>query len=97
MQIGKKNTDLLKAITELKEIDYSKYPELKSLYERLVNARKQFVEVFEKNIKAVMQISSLDLTMQYETDKINDISRNIEAAAEVIFGLPRSQVIRTSN
>ncbi len=86
MQIGKKNTDLLKAITELKEIDYSKYPELKSLYERLVNARKQFVEVFEKNIKAVMQISSLDLTMQYETDKINDISRNIEAAAEVIFG-----------
>ena len=44
MQIGKKNTDLLKAITELKEIDYSKYPELKSLYERLVNARKQMWE-----------------------------------------------------
>ena len=27
MQIGKKNTDLLKAITELKEIDY-KYSEI---------------------------------------------------------------------
>ncbi len=86
MQIGKKNTDLVKAVSELKEMDYSRNPELKNLYQRLFNAREQFVELFEKNVKAVMQISSLDLTMQYETDKIDDISRRIETAAQVIFG-----------
>lgn len=86
MQIGKKNTDLVNAVSELKEMDYSRNPELKNLYQRLLNAREQFVELFEKNVKAVMQISSLDLTMQYETDKIDDISRSIETAAQVIFG-----------
>lgn len=86
MQIGKKNANLIKAVSELKHADYSKEPDVGSLYQRLVKGREQFVELFEKNIKAVMQISSLDLTMQYETDKINDISHNIEKATEAIFG-----------
>ena len=33
-----------------------------------------------------MQISSLDLTMQYQTEKIVDISRNVANATETIFG-----------
>ena len=86
MQIGKKNADLVKSVSELKSADYSRDPELGLIYQRLMTAREQFIDLFDKNIKAVMQISSLDLTMQHETDKILDISRSIEHAAETIFG-----------
>lgn len=86
MPIGKKNSDLIKAVSELKAADYSKDPELNSIYQRLLNAREQFVEIFDKNIKAVMQISSLDLTMHHETDKILAITQDIESATEALFG-----------
>ena len=86
MPMGKKNSDLIKAVSEMKTADYSKDPELQSIYQRLLNAREQFVEIFEKNLKAVMQISSLDLTMQHETDKILSITQDIESATETLFG-----------
>lgn len=84
--IGKGKAVLMKAVSELKEADYSREPELNKIYRRLLSGRKQFAEVFEKNIKAVMQISSLDLTMQHQTDKIMDISRRVTRATETIFG-----------
>lgn len=77
---------LMKAISELKDADYSHEPELSGIYKRLLQGRKQFAEVFDKNIKAVMQISSLDLTMQYQNDKIMDISRKVAKATETLFG-----------
>ena len=76
----------MKAVSELREADYSKEPELYNIYQRLNNGRKAFADIFEKNIKAVMQISSLDLTMQYQTERIMDISENIIKATETIFG-----------
>ncbi len=81
-----KTTKLIKAVSELKAEDYSKEPELNNIYERLTRARQEFADIFEKNINAVMQISSLDLTMQHQTEKIMDISRNVSKAAETIFG-----------
>lgn len=77
---------LMKAISELKDADYSREPELYGIYKRLQQGRKQFVEAFDKNIKAVMQISSLDLTMQHQNDKIVDISRRLSMATETLFG-----------
>ncbi len=82
---GNKAT-LVKAVSELKAADYSKEPELNSMYLRLSNGRRQFAEIFEKNIKVIMQISSLDLTLQHQTEKIMDISKSIERATEAIFG-----------
>ena len=86
MAIGKKKKVLMQAVSKLKAADYSADPELNSIYERLSDGRKQFAELFDKNIKAVMQISSLDLTMQYQTDKIIDISQQVTNATETIFG-----------
>lgn len=86
MGIKNKKEPLIKAVSELKDADYSKEPELKDIYERLLKGRKLFTEIFEKNIKSVMQISSLDLKMQYETEKIKDISCNVIKATETIFG-----------
>ncbi len=82
-----RNKKLLRSVSELKAADYSKVPELNGMYQRLVKGRKQFSEVLEKNIKAVMQISSLDLAMQHQTEKIMEISRNVEKATEAIFGI----------
>lgn len=82
----KQTATLMKAVSQLKKADYSKEPELDAMYQRLTKGRKQFASVFEKNINAVMAISSLDLTMQHETDKILDISRQITKATETIFG-----------
>lgn len=83
---GKRKAVLMKAVSELKEADYSKVPELDSIYKRLSTGRKQFAEVLDKNIKAVMLISSLDLTMQHHTEQIMEIARNVAAATESIFG-----------
>ena len=85
MAVRKKST-LIKSLSELKKADYAQVPELKDMYERLEKGRSQLAEVFDKNIKAVMQISSLDLTMQHQTEKIMDISRKVEKASETIFG-----------
>ena len=88
MKLRKNNTSLLRAVSELKEADYSKNPELNAIYQRLANARKQFAEIFENNVRAVMQISSLDLTMQHETEKILDIAHRVSKAAAAI--IPRA-------
>lgn len=97
MPIGKKNSDLIKAVSEMKSADYSRDPELNSIYQRLLNAREQFVEIFDKNIKAVMQISSLDLTMHHETDKILSITQDIEAATKALFGTSSDSSSANSN
>ena len=83
---GKRKTVLMKAVSQLKQADYSREPELNNMYNRLSDGRNQFAEVFDKNINAVMQISSLDLTMHYQTQKIVDISNKIANATETIFG-----------
>ena len=82
----KRKAILMKAVSELKRADYTSEPELGVMYDRLADGRKQFAEVFDKNINAVMQISSLDLTMQHQTKKIVDISKKIVHAADTIFG-----------
>lgn len=86
MGIGMTKNKLVKSVSELKECNYSSNPQLNSMYQRLLSGRQQFAQILEKNIKAVMQISSLDLTLQHETDKILEISHNVARATEVIFG-----------
>lgn len=86
MGIGMTKSKLVKSVSELKQADYSRNSELNGIYQRLVKGREQFAQIFEKNIKAVMQISSLDLMLQHETEKILEISRNVARATEVIFG-----------
>ncbi len=87
----------MKAVSELKAADYSADPELNSIYQRLLKGRRQFAEIFDKNIQAVMQISSLDLTLQHQTETIMDISRSIEKATSFIFGTSASGDYLTGN
>ncbi len=87
MRLKSKRNVLTEAVSELKDVDYTKVPGLDSIYHRLSKGREEFAAIFEKNIKAVMQISSLDLAMQYQTEKIEDIYRKVSKATETIFGI----------
>lgn len=86
MAIGNKKELLTKAVSEMREADYSKDPALNGIYQRLSKGRAQFAEVLDKNLKAVMQISSLDLVLQHQTEQIMDISQSVEKATQTIFG-----------
>lgn len=97
MALGQKKAVLMKAVSELKAADYSAEPELNGIYQRLVRGRRQFAEIFDKNIQAVMQISSLDLTLHHQTETIMDISRSIEKATASIFGTSASGGYMTGN
>lgn len=97
MSLTKKKKPLIKAVSELEDVDYSREPGLDVIYQRLVKGREQFSEVFEKNIKAVMQISSLDLTMHHQTEKINGICCKVSKAAETILGVSSGKHFTTGH
>ncbi|MDD6402289.1 MAG: hypothetical protein PUG10_11880 [Lachnospiraceae bacterium] len=84
MAFFNKQTDLVDCVAELKETDYSKQPKLGDIYKRLIKGRKQFEVVMDKDISAVMQISSLDLTLNQQTDEMLSISEEVSDASEII-------------
>ena len=84
-----KNT-LVGAVAQLQDADYSKEPELGQIYKRLIKGRTQFEAALEKDIKAVMQISSLDLTLKQHTEHMMDLSNHVADAANVIFEVARN-------
>lgn len=84
MAFIKKQPDLIDSLAELKEADYSKNPKVEDIYKRLIKGRKQFENVMDKDISAVMQISSLDLTLEQYTDDLMDISNEVADSTEVI-------------
>ena len=79
-----KKADLLDSVAELKEADYSKNPKLGDIYKRLLRGREQFEVVMDKDITAVMQISSLDLILKQQTDELVAISDEAADATEII-------------
>lgn len=85
MGMRRKKSELIKSVAELRDADYLKERELGEIYQRLIQGRQQFEEVFEKNLKAVMQVSSLDLELKQRKEQMLTISHNVAEAAEVIF------------
>ncbi|MBE5883903.1 MAG: hypothetical protein E7291_05755 [Lachnospiraceae bacterium] len=85
MALMKKKSELIKAVAELKDVDYSKDSQLDAIYKRLLNNRDQVEHVREKTIAAVMQISSLDLALTQNTDGLLDISSDVANATTKIL------------
>ncbi len=86
MVFGKKNDELIRAIAEMQDADYSRDAKLEEIYQRLSKGRSRFEETMANDLGAVMQISSLDLAMHHHTDHMNEISHNVAEATEVIYG-----------
>lgn len=85
MGIGTKNKTLIKSIAQMKEANYSKDPALGEIYNRLINNRKEFESVLEKDMKAVMQISALDLALDQHTKRMVDLASEVTSATGIIY------------
>lgn len=81
---GKKES-LLLSISELADTDYGKKSaELEQIYRRLLAGRTSFVEAMAKNLDSVMQISSLDLSLNHYSEILKKISDSVSDATGLI-------------
>lgn len=81
---GADNKKLIKSIAGMQQDNYSREPELDRIYNRLLNNRREFESVLEKDMSAVMQISSLDLTLELYTENLTELSSGVADASEII-------------
>ncbi|MDD6491602.1 MAG: methyl-accepting chemotaxis protein [Firmicutes bacterium] len=82
---NKKTEGLINALSELQDANYKlSSQKLAEIYERLVSGREQFEQILEQNISAVMQISSLDLTLHHYTESLDQISKSVADATKAI-------------
>lgn len=83
MKSEKKN--LLLSMSELTEADYGrKSVELEQIYRRLLTGRSQFEEVMANVLDSVMQISSLDLSLNHYSEILQKVSDSVSDATELI-------------
>lgn len=81
---GNSNKKLIRAVSRMEDADYSKEPELSSIYQRLVNNRREFEKVLSKDMNAVMQISSLDLALEQNCKQLQEASQTVTDASHII-------------
>lgn len=86
MAFKSNKAELVRAVAELRDADYTKEPELGKIYQRILNGRKEFADVLDKDLKAVMQISSLDLALEQHTDYLKKLSEQVASASSIIYG-----------
>ena len=80
-----KRKQLLSAIAEMENINYGeKSPELAQIHSRLLSGRSQFADVMANVFNALMQISSLDLTLKHYSEQLQEISRGVSSATAII-------------
>lgn len=82
--LSSKKSNLINSISELKEANYSSEPGLDAMYQRLVKGREQFEDALAKNLHAVMQISSLDLTLQQHTEHMMSLAHDVADETHII-------------
>ena len=84
MIFGKNKTDLIQSVAVLEKADYSKQPALGDIYNRISDGRVQFEEAFSNDIQAVMEISSLELSLKHHEKTMTELSNNVADATSVI-------------
>ena len=84
MLFGKNKNDLVKSVAALEHVDYSKQPDLGNIYKRISDGRVQFEAAFSNDIQAVMEISSLELSLKHHEKTMTTLSNNVADATSVI-------------
>lgn len=92
MTFGRNKNQLLEELARLQEADYSSNVELAAIYQRLCAGKEQFETVLEENMKALMQLSALDLTLELYNEKMTDLSQKVADATGIIFQASRESV-----
>ena len=84
MIFGKNKTNLVQSVAALEKADYSKQPALGDIYKRISDGRVQFEAAFSNDIQAVMEISSLELSLKHHEKTMTELSNNVADATSVI-------------
>ncbi len=80
-----KKENILLSMSELAEADYGKKsPELEQIYRRLITGRTRFEKVMANVLDSVMQISSLDLSLNHYSENLRKVSDSVSNATELI-------------
>lgn len=69
--------NLIYSLSKLQSNQYNLFPELESIYSRIISGRKAFADIYELNVNAVSEISKLDLEINHYTEKLLQISESI--------------------
>ena len=81
---GRQNKNLIQSVANLQNDDYSKNPDLGNIYKRISNGRIQFEKAFSNDIQAVMEISSLELSLKHHSQNMFTLSNNVADATSII-------------
>ena len=81
----KDSTKLINSLSSLSDADYSAVPELDSIYTRIKEGRDSFARMYELNIAAVSEISTLDLEIQFYTEQLLNITQSVSEATNDIY------------
>ena len=84
MLFGKNKNDLVQSVATLENADYSKNPALGNIYKRISSGRVQFEEAFSNDIQAVMEISSLELSLKHHGKTMSSLSNDVADATAII-------------
>lgn len=77
--------DMMLALSEMRDADYAKKSqELAQIYARLVDGRSKFQNMMADMFDALMQISSLDLSLKHYADLLQKISDSVSTATKAI-------------
>lgn len=86
MALRKTDKACMEAVLALKEAEYAKAdPKIGQVYARISTGRKQLEQVMEKDLSAVMKISSLDLSLMHYTDQLGQISSDLAESTDDII------------
>ena len=84
MKLKKRDAALTEALSGLAPVDYSSSPVLADVYQRLLQGRDAFAEIYELNVNAVSEISALDLEIQFYTEQLLNITQSVANATKDI-------------
>ncbi|MGN0160249.1 MAG: methyl-accepting chemotaxis protein [Lachnospiraceae bacterium] len=84
MRIKKNKEELLSALAQLRDVDYSASPQMGDIHRRLKDSRNAFAEMYDLNVNAVSEISALNLEIKFYTEKLVDITNSVANATSGI-------------
>ena len=84
MLLKRKKNDLILSVAALEDADYSKNPALGNIYKRISDGRVQFEEAFSNDIQAVMEISSLELSLKHHEKTMSTLADSVADATTII-------------
>ena len=80
----KADTSFLDSLSNLEPVNYASVPKMEGMYRRLLVGRDAFAGIYKLNVDAVSEISALDLEINYYTEKLLQISKNVADATKDI-------------